>query len=337
MKAQVVGASGYTGGELLRILLAHNEVDEIEATSRTYEGKKIADVHKNLRGFTEKTFSKYEPESVDADVVFFALPHGKSMEYVPDALDAGAKVVDLGADFRIRDVGVYEATYQKHSCPDLLEKAVYGLPELFREDISKTELVANPGCYATAAILSIAPLSLLKEDARLESIIVDSKSGTSGAGATPKTSTHHSEESENLLPYSVTGHRHEPEINHILKRLRDDITVGFTPTLVPTVRGIVSNAHVFIKKEFGELKDLYMKYYEGEKFIRVVNEIASKNVLHTNLCDIAVFHDHKSHRAVAISTIDNLVKGAAGAAVQNMNIMLGYEEDTGLKQIPYHP
>jgi N-acetyl-gamma-glutamyl-phosphate reductase len=336
MKALVVGGSGYTGGELIRLLLSHDRIDDFEATSRTFEGKEISSVHRNLEKITNKKFTTFNKEKTNADVAFLALPHGESMQYAPKLLERGIKVVDLGADYRIKNQSLYEKYYVKHKSPKLLETAAYGLPELFRKDIKKAELTANPGCYATAAILSIAPITKAKGKFDLQRIVVDAKSGTSGAGAKPTKTVHHCEANNAMTPYKVVGHRHEPEINHILKRFAKDIDISFTPTLAPMTRGIISNAHIFGESNARYLKGIYEEFYNKEPFIRIVNEASTKNVAHTNYCDIAIYHE-KRGRTVAISAIDNLVKGAAGQAVQNMNIMMGYEETTGLEHIPHHP
>ncbi len=344
MKALVVGGSGYTGAELLRILLKHERVETIEATSRTHAGAPISSVHRNLTGFTNDAagfpdgrFTEFNPDRSEADVAFLALPHGESMQAVPKLLTRGIKVVDLGADYRIANQKVYEKYYAKHTSPELLKKAVYGLPELFRKKIKKAELVANPGCYATAAILSLAPLSSLGKKIDLGRVVVDAKSGTSGAGAKPTTTVHHCEANNSMTAYKVVGHRHEPEINHILSRLAPGVSVSFTPTLAPMTRGIISNAHVFGNTDAGKLAEIYSKFYSGERFIRMVDEVSTKNVIYTNLCDIATYYDSERKRAVIVSAIDNLVKGASGQAVQNMNLIMGYDESEGLDMVPAHP
>jgi len=336
MKALVVGGSGYTGGELIRILLGHPKVGDVEAMSRSHAGKPASEIHPNLRGIFDKKFLEHDPCKTDADVAFLALPHGQSMEYAPKLLESGVKVVDLSADYRIRDAGLYERYYVKHKNPELLEKAVYGLPELFRNDIKGCGLVANPGCYATAAILSLAPMRDFKGKMDLR-VIVDAKSGTSGAGAKPTEFLHHSEVDGNLKPYKVVGHRHQPEIEHILGRLIPGVSVSFTPTLAPTARGILSNAHVFCDTTAADLAEHYRRRYGRERFVRLVDTACTKNVLYSNYCDISVHYDGEKKRAVLIAAMDNLVKGAAGQAVQNMNLMMGYGEDEGLKTAPYHP
>ncbi len=337
MKALVVGGSGYTGGELLRILVNHPRVDGLETTSRTYAGHPVSNVHPNLRGVMDAEFKEYKPGREDADVVFLALPHGQSMEYAPKILDKGIKLVDLSADYRIKDRGTYEKYYVKHKNPELLENAVYGLPELFREDIIGCDFVANPGCYTTAAILSLAPMADYKNRIEPGRIIVDAKSGTSGAGAKPSEFLHHPEVDGNLKPYKVVGHRHQPEIDHVLNQLLPGVSVSFTPTLVPVERGIVSNAHVFGGLDGVDLQEHYRGYYSGERFIRIVETAHSKSTLHSNYCDISTHYDGEKHRAVLIAALDNLVKGAAGQAVQNMNIMMKYAEDEGLNAVGPHP
>jgi N-acetyl-gamma-glutamyl-phosphate reductase common form len=335
MKALVVGGSGYTGGELLRILLSHPRVDDLETTSRSYAGKPVSNAHPNLNGIYDAKFSQFQGKS-DADIVFLALPHSMSMEYAPKLLESGVKVIDLSADYRIKDAALYEKYYVKHKNPELLEKVVYGLPELYGDDIRGSDFVANPGCYTTAAILSMAPLKEFKDIIDLR-VIVDAKSGTSGAGTKPTQFLQHSEVEENLKPYKVIGHRHQPEMEFILKKLIPGISVSFTPTLVPTVRGILSNTHFFGDLDVVNLQEHYSSYYKAKRFVRIVDTACTRNVLYSNYCDMSVDYDPEKKRSVVIAAIDNLVKGAAGQAVQNMNLMMGYGEDEGLTAAPYHP
>ncbi len=335
MKAHVIGGSGYTGGELLRILIGHPSVDELSATSVTYVGKPISSVHPNLEGFLDSKFLPHDADVQDADFVFLGLPHGLSMKVVPGLYDAGIKVIDLSADYRIADKSLYEKYYVPHENPELLEKAVYGLPELFRKDIKGARLCANPGCYVTAAILALAPLAKFGKSADLGHIIVDAMSGTSGAGVSNKKELSFSEVFGNPTPYKVCGHRHEPEMNHILQRLDKHMKISFTPSLSPTVRGIISKAHIFGDFDGKELIALFDKRYKKERFVRMVGYAAPGDVLRTNICNISVHFDDT--RAVIASAIDNLVKGAAGQAVQNMNLMAGKDEATGLETVPYHP
>jgi N-acetyl-gamma-glutamyl-phosphate reductase len=336
MKVLVVGGSGYTGGELLRLLVNHPKVDELDATSRNYCKEPISDIHPNLKGIIDKKFLEFNVGKIDADMIFLALPHGQSMDYVPKILEKGIKVVDLSADYRMRDVEVYEKYYVKHKTPELLERAVYGLPELFRDQIKGCDLVANPGCYTTAAILSIYPLEKYKSTLDFR-VIIDAKSGTSGAGVKPNEFLHHCEVDGNLKPYKVIGHRHQPEMELILKQFIPGISISFTPMLVPTTRGILSNAYVFGDLEVVDLKKHYEDTYSKDKFVRVVDIAYTKNVIYSNYCDISVHYDPEKKRIVLISAIDNLVKGAAGQAIQNMNLVLGYPEDEGLNVVGPHP
>jgi N-acetyl-gamma-glutamyl-phosphate reductase len=337
MKAFVAGGSGYGGGELLRLLAGHPRVDEIASSSRTYEGKRISAVHPNLSGIVESEFKAHDPSHADADIVFLALPHGQSMEYAPQILECGMKVIDFSADYRMGDARLYGKHYGKHKNPELLEDAVYGLPELFRDDIRKSRLIANPGCYATAALLALKPLSSISKSLDFNHVIVDAKSGTSGAGAKPSQFLHHSEVFDNIRTYKETGHRHEPEIDHILDCFIKDASVSFTPTLMPVVRGIICNCHIFGDTDIETLRAAYSNDYRKEPFIRVVDAACTKNVLYSNYCDIQPAYDAGKGRAVIVSAIDNLVKGAAGQAMQNMNLLMGYPEDEGLKTPPYHP
>lgn len=334
VKAQVVGATGYTGGELLRLLKLHEKTGSITATSRQYAGEKISSIHPNLSGIYGEKFTEFNPEKTDADIVFLCVPHTKAMGYVPQLLESGHKVIDLSADYRISDPGLYEKHYCIHENPELLEKAVYGLPELNRKKIRKTNLVANPGCYATAAILGLLPL-MGEEGLELDKVVVDAKSGTSGAGAKPNKFLHASQVESNLKPYKVTGHRHQPEIQHILSGINPNVSINFTPTLMPFSRGIQETIHVF--GEIENPREKYEKHYEEDPFIRVVDDSFVKNVAYSNYCDIAVFQDTDKNRLVTVSSIDNLMKGASGQAVQNMNLMMGYDESTGLQTIPYNP
>ncbi|MBD3260520.1 MAG: N-acetyl-gamma-glutamyl-phosphate reductase [Candidatus Altiarchaeales archaeon] len=335
MKAYVLGGTGYTGGELIRLLTAHPEIDSFKASSRSKAGELISDSHPNLKCLLDQRFIEYESSAVDADVVFCCLPHKASMKVLEPLIESGHRVIDLSADFRFEDEKIYRENYASHACPMLLGEAVYGLPELYREEIRKTSLVANPGCYATAAILALLPL-MKQRGLDLTRIVVDAKSGTSGAGAKPNVFLNSSETAANLKPYKVTGHRHQPEIDHILSRLNPDVSVNFTPTLAPFTRGIQETIHIF-GEPIGDPRKAYEDHYKNECFVRVVSDSFISNVVHSNFCDIAVFYDEGKRRLVTVSCIDNLIKGAAGQAIQNMNLMLGFKESKGLMQIPYHP
>ena len=333
MKAHIVGGSGYTGGEVIRHIIGHPKIDDYEATSRQYLNQPVSNAHPNLINHTEKKFGEYKG-STDADIVFLALPHGLSMEYMVDLIASGIKVIDLSADFRINDMKLYEKHYKKHCCPELLGKAVYGLPEVYRNEIKSAQLVANPGCYVTAALLAIKPLLKFKKSLDLEKIIVDSKSGASGAGVKPSHFLHSPEVCGNPKTYKSVGHRHEPEINHILNRY-EKCCIGFSPTLMPTVRGITSSTHVFGNVSKDELSETFKKTYVDEPFVRIVDNANVSIVNGTNYCDISVHSD--GIRVVVNSVLDNLIKGAGGQAIQNMNLMMGFKETDGLNHIPYHP
>ena len=338
MKVTVVGGSGYSGSELIRILLRHGKVDDIEVTSRTHTGRPVAQVHQNLLGLYDKSFVGFNEDKIDSDLVFLAIPHGESMKTAPKLLQKGVKVIDLGGDYRIKDVELYERYYGlKHESPDLLEKAVYGLPELYRSEIRKAKLVANPGCFVTAALLSLLPLKEYASKIDLAKIVVDADTGTSGAGAQPTETVHHSEVSENLKPYKVVGHRHQPEIEHIINSVMKGAKISFTPTLVPIIRGVLARTHLFGNFDGIDLMQHYSRFYAKEPFVRITLLPYVKNVAHTNYCDIGVHYDKEKQRVLAISAIDNIVKGASGQAVQNMNIMQGYDEKEGLNLIPPHP
>ncbi len=333
--ATVIGASGYTGGELLRLLVTHPDIDEIVPVSRTNAGKPVSSVHRNLNGIFECDFEDLDIRGIDSDVVFLAAPNGEAMKYAPELLEKGLKVIDLSADFRL-DKGTYEKFYMKHESPELIKKAVYGLPELFRDKIKKARMVANPGCYVTSAILAIAPLAKFKDKLDMEKVVVDSKSGTSGAGAKLTDFLTHGEVHDNLKPYNVVEHRHRPEMEHILSESIKDIKISFTPTLMPIIRGILTNVHVF-GKTGADLRKHYEKFYNGEPFIRIVDTPQVKDVVGTNFCDIGVHADKHTDRILVISAIDNLIKGASGQAVQNMNLMFGFDEWAGLTMVAGHP
>ncbi len=339
----VVGASGYSGGELLRILAGHPGVEVAYATSRSQAGKAVHTLHPNLRGVLDLEFTSIPEKKVGAncDLVFTAVPHGAAMDIVPNLLDAGAKVVDLSGDFRFKDLSIYEKYYnQKHRQPGL--KAVYGLPEIHRKEIKKADLVSNPGCYPTTAILGLAPI--IKEGIVVaDRIIADAKSGISGAGASPTDTTHFCTANESVLAYNASSHRHMPEIEQELKFFDKNVVVSFVPHIVPLTRGLSTTLHMFLKKDGGEegIKRLYEVFYKDEPFIRVldVGETPRLSAVRgSNFNDIGCFKiDKERKRLVVVSAHDNLVKGAAGQAVQNMNLMLGFEEVEGLAMAGLHP
>lgn len=340
ISAAIVGASGYAGCELFRLLANHPDVKIIGAYDVKNAGLPVSKVHPNLRGIADMTITEpdYSKIGKTADVVFAATPHGVAMKFVPKLLKEGVKVVDLGADYRFDDPKVFEQYYIKHESPDV--KGVYGLPELHREEIRKSNLVANPGCYPTAAILSLAPL--LKENLiNTDYVIVDAKSGTSGAGTGVSEVTHHPTCGASMRAYAATTHRHAPEIAQELSKLAGrPVKLGFTPHLIPIVRGILSTAHVFLKKPMTKeaLLDVYRNFYRNEHFVRVLDELPQVNfVVGSNYCDIGLEPDARSNRLVVVSTIDNLIKGASGQAIQNMNLMFGFDEVEGLAAVALRP
>jgi len=343
MKVGIIGGSGYTGGELLRILSMHPKVEVTAVTSRKYEGRAIAEVHPNLKGIVDLKFEGMDGGEVakKSDLVFTATPHGASMEVVPDLLYEGVKVIDLSGDFRFRDVGTYEAYYGKgHSCPEIT--GIYGLPELHREKIKRARLIANPGCYPITAILGAAP-ALKAGLIEADRIVVDSKSGVSGAGAEPKESTHFPLASESVLAYNARSHRHMPEMEQELRLIDGKARVAFVPHLVPVIRGLTSTIHCFLKKgmEGGELRKVYAEFYREEPFVRVLEAGRTPRlsaVRGSNYCDIGCFEvDEERGRCTIVTAIDNLVKGASGNAVQNLNIVAGFDERTGLASPGIHP
>ena len=335
IKVGIVGASGYTGGELLRFLKNHSNAEVVAATSRKFDGIPIHKVHPHLRDIDLK-FENLKPSEIDADLVFTATPHGASMKIVPELIEEGVKVVDLSGDYRFEDTDVYEKWYGfKHTNP---LDAVYGLPEINRAEIKKADLIANPGCFPTGAILACLPIVAEK---LVDTIIVDSKSGVSGAGVKPTEASHYPNCSDNVAPYAVTSHRHMPEIQEKLRKF-GDVKVSFTPHLVPVTRGILTTAHSFLKEDVSSdyVKEIYDKFYEGEPFVRVLDtsEIPRlSSVRGSNYCHIGCFDIDENGRIVLVSAIDNLVKGASGQAIQNMNLMFGFPETESIETVGLHP
>ena len=334
-KIAIVGASGYTGGELLRMLLNHPEVEITDVTSRKYDNIPVHKIHPHIRD-SELVFKNKAPEELDADIVFTATPHGASMKIVPGILESGAKVIDLSGDYRYRDRKVYEKWYGiKHT--DELE-SVFGLPEIYRDEIKKADLVANPGCFPTGAILSSYPLV---KNNLVDRIVIDSKTGVSGAGVNASETTHYPNIADNVNPYKISSHRHMSEIQQELHGF-DDVKVSFTPHLVPVNRGIQTTSHSFLIKDITseELRDYYEKEYKGEYFIKLMDEGEIphlSSVRGSNFVHIGGFEIDETGRIIMLSVIDNLVKGASGQAIQNMNILLGIDESCGLTHFGLHP
>lgn len=344
IKAGIVGASGYTGAELIRILFNHPLVEIVYLIANKYANKKVSDLYPNLAVCGDLSFIPYETGKVkNADVVFIAVPHGESMKIVPDIIGTGLKVIDLSGDFRLKNKDLYPKWYGfNHSAGSMLENSVYGLPEFYREKIKEANLVSNPGCYPTSSILAVAPL-IKKDMLTDEPIIINSCSGLSGAGRGLSLATHFIECNENVEAYSLSGHKHIPEMEQEMKALSGkNVTVTFVPHLVPLTRGILATAYCGLKKNTSnsEIVDLYKDFYSDEFFVKVLEEgnlPGTKDVLGSNYCYIGAGVDKRTGKAIVVSALDNLVKGASGQAVQNMNIMCGFEEDEGLKTIGMSP
>lgn len=344
-RVAIIGASGYTGVELSRILVNHPHIELSAVTSRQFAGKPISEVFPNLRSRVDLVCEDLSVDEIchRADVVFTAVPHKTAMDLVPQLLQNGKKVIDLSADFRLRDKKTYEEWYQAHSSPDYITEAVYGLPELYREQIKTAALVANPGCYPTSIILGLMPL-LKNRVIDPTSIIADSKSGTSGAGRAAQLGSLFCEVHDGFKAYKIGGtHRHTPEIEQELRVLaQEDITISFTPHLLPIARGILSTIYAPLQPDIAQadIRNYYKQAYDKERFVRLLpvdNFPATQYVRGSNFCDINFSIDKRTNRIIVISAIDNVVKGAAGQAVQNMNIMLGFEESTGLDIVPFFP
>jgi N-acetyl-gamma-glutamyl-phosphate reductase len=343
IRAAIIGASGYTGGELIRLLSHHPDIEIKVITSRKNKGMSVSDVFPHLTGYLDITFEEpdYEKISKRVDTVFVALPHKSAMEavsiFAPDI-----PVVDLSADFRFENIETYEAWYTKHSSPELLDISVYGLPEIYRENIREAKIIGNPGCYPTGAILGLYPL--IKEKIIKESgIIIDSKSGLSGAGRNQSTSNLFTEISESTSPYNVGTHRHSPEIEEKLCAIaKSKVNITFTPHLVPMSRGILSTIYAERSGEFStkDILEVFGDIYKDEPFVRILPEGKNPNtawVRGSNFIDIGAVSLRSTDRLVVMTAIDNLVKGASGQAIQNMNIILGFPEDAGLSTIPLFP
>jgi len=322
MKVAIIGASGYTGGELFRLLTGHAEAEVTCATSRQLAGKPVTSRHPHLSGFTNLTFENPDIDSLDVDLAFLAVPHTAAMKYTGVLLDKGIKIVDLSADYRLPKQ-VYEETYgvlHTHYFP-----APYGIPELHRKEIKGAFFVANPGCFPTGATLAAAPLAKLAH-----TIIYDSKTGVSGAGDNPSETTHYPNVGDNLTAYKITSHRHLAEMRQELISLGSPARCYFTPHLLPVNRGIFTTAHILLDDPISqeEAEQMYRDYYKNEFFVRYQRP-SLHAVRGSNFCDVMV--EASEDRVVAVSAIDNLVKGASGQAIQNMNIICGFSESEGLK------
>jgi len=342
IKVGIVGGTGYTGVELLRLLAQHPQVELRVITSRSEAGSAVSAMFPNLRGFVDLAFSDIDPALLrQCDVVFFATPNGTAMTMVRDLLEAGVRVIDLAADFRLKDAAQWERWYGvPHACPELLAEAVYGLPEMNRASIRGARLVANPGCYPTAVTLGFLPLvEAGVVDKR--HLIADAKSGVSGAGRKAELGYLLSEASENMKAYGVAGHRHMPEIRQNLVQLGEsEVGLTFVPHLTPMIRGIHATLYAHLREEEVDLQKLFETRYQGEPCVDVLpagSSAETRSVRGSNTCRIAVHRPQRGDTVVVLSVIDNLVKGAAGQAVQNMNILFGLEEGLGLHAIALLP
>ena len=329
IKAGIIGASGYTGGELLRLLVNHPNVKLELATSRSLAGKPVTGTHRHLEGFLELNYENPNSENIRerCDVVFLAVPHGSAMNYVPELLDGDTKVIDLSADYRLK-TSVFEEVYEiTHSDP---RKATYGLVELHPE-VAEQDFVASPGCFPTGAVLAAAPLAAA---GLIDIAIFDSKTGISGAGIAPTETSHYPNLAENVIAYKLTNHRHKAEISQELTRLDQTLrNINFTPHVIPSIRGILTTAHLFTKEPLStdELRSIYEDFYGNKPFIRLSPYAPSLTAVRgSNFCDIGLESDKENNRVVVLSAIDNLVKGASGQAIQSMNLMFGLDETLGL-------
>ncbi len=337
IKAGIIGSTGYAGQQLVWLLRSHKNVEIVFVSSHNHAGVSFSDVYPHYAELLHQNcidILAAEEQFSSIDVLFIALPHGKSSVLAQKAIQSGVKVIDLGADFRLKDSETYQQWYQvDHPCAYLLEEAVYGLPELYKPEIQNASLIANPGCYPTASILALAPL-LKAKAIDPSSIIIDAKSGVSGAGRKANTATLFAECNESVKAYGVATHRHTPEIEQELSSIAEEpIALSFTPHLIPMNRGILATCYTNLSKDFQEkeIYQLYEEFYQDAYFVRIREEIPeTRYVRGSNFCDIGIRLDPRTNRAIIISAIDNLVKGAAGQAVQNMNLMFGLDESEAL-------
>ncbi len=339
IKVGILGATGYAGIETVRLIVSHPGAELVRVVSQSFVGKKISEVYPNLKGICDIECSALDIDDIakSCDVVFTALPHGASKTVIPALFEKGLKIIDLSGDFRYNDPKVYEKWYgEPHSAPEILKESVYGLCELHRDEIKKHRLIGNPGCYTTCSILALAPL-VASKSVDNTSLIADAKSGVTGAGRSAVLPNLYCEVNESLKAYKVATHRHTSEIEQELSLLAgENIMLSFTPHLIPMQRGILATCYADLKKPMttAEAVGLYKEYYKGEEFVRVYDAGTLPEIKHvagSNYAAIGVVVDERLNRAVVVSCIDNLVKGAAGQAVQNMNLICGLDEGEGLR------
>ncbi|MDY6826165.1 MAG: N-acetyl-gamma-glutamyl-phosphate reductase [Bacillota bacterium] len=343
IKAAVLGATGYTGMELVRLLYGHPETEIVFLSSESHAGQKLSAVHAQFYSQIDQSLQHMDAGSIpaDTDIIFCALPHGQSAPVVPDLLERGFRVIDLSADFRLKNAALYPLWYKReHPCSEKLEDSVYGLPEIYSSEIRNAKLLANPGCFPTGVLLALAPL-LEEKVVETDGIVIDAKTGVSGAGRSPKQAFHFPECSDNFKAYRVAAHQHTPEIEQELGRFSGStLRVTFVPHLVPMIRGILSTIYAYPAGKWNEneLTDLYKNIYGNSYFVRFFERPdlpETRFVRGSNFCDLACRFDNRTGRLIILAAIDNLVKGASGQAVQNMNIMFGLPEETGLDQVPF--
>lgn len=338
VKVGIIGVTGYTGGELIRLLLNHPQVEIIAASSRSNVGNQVSEVHQHLYQHIDLIECEMQAENFAAcDLVFLALPHGTSSLLAKELVALGVKVIDLGADMRLRKIEVYQQWYgAEHHWPEILPDTIYGLPEIYREQIKGKNLIANPGCYPTSIILGLAPL-LKKGWVKLDTIVCDSKSGMTGAGKGLTQQSHFPDMNDNLAAYKLAEHRHTPEIEQELSHLAgEEVLISFNPHLIPMNRGILSTITMQANQPLTQemLDNAYQEFYANEEFVRIRDKNHLPNtkwVQGSNYCDIAAVWDERTKRIIVVSAIDNLVKGACGQAVQNMNLMMGLDEGMGIR------
>ncbi len=343
IKASIIGSTGYAGEELTRILLNHPEVQLTHITSHTFVNQQYHSIYQNFRNRFNNICEDENIEKLaeDSDVIFIALPHGIASSKINKNILDKTKIIDIGADFRLKNKNVYEEWYKtEHKSPEYLKESIYGLCEWKRKEIKNARLIANPGCFTTCSILSLMPL--VKEKViKLSSIVIDAKSGTTGAGRTLDIGTHFTECNESIKAYKIASHRHTPEIEQELSEAaKEKICLSFTPHLVPMQRGILTTCYASLADKntsYEDINTIYKKYYENEYFIRLTEKSISpetKWVKNSNYCDIGFVVDRRCGRIIVVGAIDNLIKGAAGQAIQNMNIIFGFDEKTGIDNIP---